>query len=134
MDNELIESVLEKIKWDGISIQIDPDGKNVLILVCETKHNADIFYDLLEKVKYSLTKIFYPETDIYGLSISFTDTKYAIGCNTKRSEKSYTPIKLLKEGLIDYMTTGTLYGYNEGDEAIYLYNKPCSLFDKIHLN
>lgn len=134
MDNDIIESVLEKVKWDGISIQQDPDGKNVLILVCESKENADIFYNLLESVKYQLTKIFYPDTGVYGLLITFTNTKYTIGCDTKKTVENYPSIKLINEGQIDYMTTGALVEYNESDEAVYLYNKRCSLFDRIHLN
>lgn len=134
MDSEFIKSALEQIRWNGISIQTDPDGKNALILICETKNNADIFYNLLENIKYKITKRFYSDTGIYGLLISFIGTEYAIGCDTKKTLENYPPIKLLIDGLVDYMTTGTFFRYTENGDAEYLYNKPCALFDKIHLN
>lgn len=109
MANLILEENLGVIKWYDISIQTLPNGKNVLILICEGKENSDKLIQLISQNPYNLI-VSIEANGNYALSFEFFESEHVLKLLTQKSEKNYPPVKKLHDNKITFLTTGVWTG------------------------
>lgn len=100
---------MASIRLNDISIQTLPNGKDFLILICETKDDSNRLIDLINQNAFDL-KISIEPDGSYALSIGFLESEYMMKLVTTRNEKNYPPVKKLKNQQITFITTGVWTG------------------------
>lgn len=109
MVTAITESQLAAIKCNDISIQTLPNGKDILILICETKNDSNQLIDLINHHAFDL-KVSIEANGNYSLSIEFLESEYGLKLVTTRNEVNYPPVKKLKNNQITFITTGVWTG------------------------
>lgn len=107
MANAITEAELSSIKLIDISIQTLPNGKDFLILICETKDDSNRLIDLINQNAFDL-KISIEQDGHYALSLEFIDSEYGLRFVTTKNETNYPPVKKLNR--ITFITTGVWTG------------------------
>jgi hypothetical protein len=107
----LTEEQLTAIKCNDISILTLPNGKELLVLLCETKADSNLLADIINNNAFNLG-ISIEADGRYGLSIEFIDSEIFLKLVTPRTEINYSPVKKLKNNGIAFITAGVRVGKN----------------------
>lgn len=109
MAKPITEEELNEVHCYDISIQTLPDGKDFLILICETKEGSNKLVELLHQNPFDL-KVSIETNGDYSLILDFIDSDFGFKLETDRNEKNYPPLIKLKSNQIQFITTGIWTG------------------------
>lgn len=99
---------LKEFTWDNISIRKYNENDWVLILLT-TQERADFIYQIISKVGLKLNVYIDKETRIYTICLVFrynSDKELEFSFNTDLTSDGYTPLLLLNNGTVKFITTG----------------------------
>lgn len=109
MAKSITEEELNEIHCYDISIQTLPDGKDLLILICETKEGSTKLIELLHQNPFDL-KVSIEAGGNYSLVCDFIYSDIVFKLETDRNDKNYPPLKKLRDNRIRFITTGIWTG------------------------
>jgi hypothetical protein len=101
---------LSNIGWYDVSIQVTPNGRTVLILICEQKEKSDKLLHILHHNAFDLIVNEIKDGGNYVIELGFPDAEIGIKLETNKNEKTYPPLKKIRNKEIDFITTGIWTG------------------------
>lgn len=130
----ITEDDLKSILWEDISIQDNPQYGKVLILICGNKVQAIKLLQMLHENAFNLKIGIDSKSKRYHLALSFSNSEYAIGCDTGKTEKQYPPLGWLKKQMIKSITTGIWTGETPDGFRISWYDLNFKSLEGININ
>lgn len=105
-NSELTEKDFSTIFCDDLSIQELSYGKNVLVLMCQEEKSSLRLLEILRNNQFKLNAYIDDKTGEYKLDFHFVNSDIGFLFETKKTVKSYPPMKKVAENGINYLTTG----------------------------
>lgn len=108
-----VQEKLNEFTWDDFQIR-DINGDWILFLLT-TKERAEFIYGIISKVELRLGVIIDDKTKIYTIVLLFKYNKekaIEFSHNTNCTSEEYSPLLLLNNGAVKFITTGVRHPQN----------------------
>lgn len=105
---------IEALHCYDISVQSSPDYDGILVLICREKAGATALLSLLRKNPFDLKVYIDEKSQHYKLLFEFIDSDVAFELDTGLTENKYPPLIKLRDGSLQFITTGVWSDRGDG--------------------